>query len=88
VLPPLTVNKGTVVRGLAAEHELQTLAYAGDDKGDLPALAAARDAGGHALVVDHGAETMPELRSMATETYAGVEGFAAWLADLAARLDR
>ena len=87
VLPPLTVNKGTVVRGLAAEHELATLAYAGDDKGDLPALKAAREAGGHALVVDHGAETMPELRWMATETYAGVEDFAAWLADLAARLD-
>ena len=42
--PPLDVDKGTVVRALAAEHagQLRATAVFGDDIGDLPAFAAAR----------------------------------------------
>jgi trehalose 6-phosphate phosphatase len=41
--PPVPVDKGTVVRGLAAEHagQLRAVAVFGDDMGDLPAFAAA-----------------------------------------------
>ncbi len=41
--PPLPVDKGTVVRALAAEHagQLRAVAVFGDDVGDLPAFAAA-----------------------------------------------
>jgi trehalose 6-phosphate phosphatase len=87
LLPPVTVDKGTVVERIVAERQLSTLAYAGDDKGDLPALRAAISAGGHALVVDHGPETRAELRAIASETFDGVEALAAWLAGLAERLD-
>ena len=40
--PPLHVDKGTVVRALAAEHagQLRAVAVFGDDMGDLPAFAA------------------------------------------------
>jgi trehalose 6-phosphate phosphatase len=41
--PPVRVDKGTVVRTLAAEHaeQLRAVAVFGDDMGDLPAFAAA-----------------------------------------------
>ena len=40
--PPVHVDKGTVVRELAAEHagQLRAVAVFGDDMGDLPAYAA------------------------------------------------
>ena len=40
--PPIDVDKGTVVRALAAEHagQLRAVAVFGDDMGDLPAFAA------------------------------------------------
>jgi hypothetical protein len=42
-----------------------------------------REAGGYALVVDHGPETDSRLIDLADETFAGTEGFAAWLDRLA-----
>jgi trehalose 6-phosphate phosphatase len=82
--PPVDVDKGTALTALlnASEH-LKMLAYAGDDLGDAPALRRARDAGGYALVVDHGAETDPRLRALADETFAGTAAFADWLGQLA-----
>ncbi len=81
--PPIDVDKGSAVSALAARKKLTAFAYVGDDLGDIPALQAAREAGGYALVVDHGPETDPRLLDLADETYAGTEGFAAWLEKLA-----
>jgi trehalose 6-phosphate phosphatase len=81
--PPLDVDKGSAVSALMATEKLTTIAYAGDDLGDIPALLAVREAGGYALVVDHGSETDPRLLKLADQTCDGTEGFAAWLAELA-----
>lgn len=83
LLPPIDVNKGTALVTLLAPRSLTTVAYAGDDVGDIPALRAVRDAGGYALVVDHGRETDPLLLKLADQVYPGTDGFATWLADLA-----
>jgi len=81
--PPINVDKGTAITALLAAHgDLTTFAYAGDDLGDIPALRAARDVGGYALVIDHGEETDPRLLELADETFAGTEAFADWLGKL------
>jgi trehalose 6-phosphate phosphatase len=81
--PPINVDKGSAISALLAAHrDLTAFAYAGDDLGDLPALRAARGAGGYALVIDHGAETDPRLLDLADETFAGTEAFADWLGKL------
>jgi trehalose 6-phosphate phosphatase len=81
--PPVDVDKGSAISALIATEKLNTIAYAGDDLGDIPALLAVREAGGYALVVDHGSETDPRLLELADQIYNGTEGFAAWLAELA-----
>jgi len=81
--PPIDVDKGSAIEALLAAERPKTIAYAGDDLGDIPALEAARAAGGYALVVDHGPETDARLRALADQTYAGTEAFAEWLAELA-----
>jgi trehalose 6-phosphate phosphatase len=82
--PPISVDKGSAISALlAANRELAAFAYAGDDLGDIPALRAVRDAGGYALVIDHGAETDPRLLELADETFQGTEAFADWLGQLA-----
>ena len=82
--PPIDVDKGTAVGALIATSRPAAVAYAGDDVGDLPALRTVRDAGGYALVVDHGAETDPRLLAIADEVFRGTQRFADWLAALAA----
>jgi len=84
--PPIDVDKGSAVAALLAEEKPATVAYAGDDLGDIPALLTVRAAGGYALVVDHGAETDPRLLEIADQTYAGTGEFADWLTELAARI--
>jgi len=87
--PPIDVDKGSAVEALLADHpDLSAFGYAGDDLGDLPALRAARAAGGYALVVDHGRETDPRLLELADQTFAGTDAFAGWLAELADRTAR
>lgn len=86
LLPPIDVDKGSALVTLLTSRNLTTVAYAGDDVGDIPALRAVREAGGYALVVDHGRETDPLLLKLADQTYAGTDGFAAWLAELAKKL--
>jgi trehalose 6-phosphate phosphatase len=82
--PPVAMDKGTAIaRLMSARGNLTLFAYAGDDLGDVPALKAARESGGYALVVDHGRETDPRLLDLADETFAGTEAFAAWLTRLA-----
>ncbi len=86
--PPIAVDKGSAVAALLASLGTGAIAYAGDDVGDLPALRAVKAAGGYALVVDHGAETDPRLLALADQSYPGTEAFAAWLAGLAAAIDK
>jgi len=83
LLPPVAVDKGSALITLLASKNLTTVAYAGDDVGDMPALRAVREAGGYALVVDHGRETDPQLLELADQAFAGTDVFADWLADLA-----
>ena len=81
--PPIDVDKGTAISALLAAHgDLTAFACAGDDLGDIPALTTARDAGGYALVIDHGEETDARLLDLADETFAGTEAFADWLGKL------
>jgi trehalose 6-phosphate phosphatase len=82
--PPIDVDKGSAVNALlATRRNLTTVAYAGDDLGDIPALRAVKESGGYALVIDHGPETDPSLRALADEACNGTEAFAAWLEKLA-----
>ena len=82
--PPVAMDKGSAIaRLISAKGNLTLFAYAGDDLGDIPALKAASESGGYALVVDHGHETDPRLLDLADETYPGTEAFASWLARLA-----
>jgi trehalose 6-phosphate phosphatase len=81
--PPIKVDKGSAVSALLAATKPAVAVYVGDDLGDIPALRAVRQAGGYALVVDHGSETDPRLLELADEVYAGTEGFADWLSTLA-----
>jgi trehalose 6-phosphate phosphatase len=86
--PPIDVDKGSAISALLTAHrEVSAFAYAGDDLGDLPALRAARDAGGYALVIDHGPETDPRLLELADQTFPGTEAFADWLGKLADKVD-
>jgi trehalose 6-phosphate phosphatase len=82
--PPIDVDKGSAVAALIAAARPAAVAYAGDDLGDIPALRFVREAGGYALVVDHGAETDRRLLDVADEISLGTPGFASWLAALAA----
>jgi trehalose 6-phosphate phosphatase len=81
--PPIEVDKGSAVAALIPTTRPAAVAYAGDDLGDLPALRAVHDAGGYALVVDHGAETDRRLLAVADEVVRGTQQFADWLAALA-----
>lgn len=84
--PPIAWDKGASVRALAAELDLRRVVYAGDDRGDLSAFAAARALGGVALAVDAGSETHPDVLAAADVVVTGTDAFAAWLGRLATRL--
>jgi trehalose 6-phosphate phosphatase len=84
--PPVGWDKGSSVAALVDEGSLDVVVYGGDDLGDLPAFAAARAAGGYALVVDHGSETPPEVIAAADVVVRETAGVHTWLADLAGRL--
>ena len=78
---PLAEDKGTALRRVVADHGLQHVAYAGDDRGDLPAFAAVQDLGGHALVV-HSPEVAPEVAAVEGAVFDGPVAFLAWLRTL------
>lgn len=84
--PPVDWDKGAGVRALADELGLDVVVYVGDDLGDLPAFAAARDLGGGAIAVDHGDETPGPVRDAADAVLAGTDAVADWLGALRDRL--
>ena len=75
---PVEHDKGTALRAILASHDLRTVAYAGDDRGDLPAFRVALGAGGHALVVG-GVEVAPEVAAVPGTHFTGPDDFASWL---------
>jgi trehalose 6-phosphate phosphatase len=90
--PPLHVDKGTVVRSLAAEHagQLRAAAVFGDDVGDLPAFAAVGELtapGGRPFaavkVAAVDAESPPEVAARADLTVRGAQGAVELLRTLA-----
>ena len=85
--PPVALDKGSAVRTILEHPTVRTVVYAGDDKGDLAAFAAAQRAGGMAIAVDHGDETPQEVRDAADVVIDGTDAMATWLHDLAAALD-
>lgn len=80
--PPVAWDKGAGVSALTRELGLETVAYVGDDRGDLAAFAAVRRLGGLAVAVDAGDETPAEVLEAADLLLHGTEGVAVWLTDL------
>ena len=81
--PPLRQDKGTALRRVVESADLDVVAYAGDDRGDLPAFAVVREVGGHALVV-HGPDIAPEVAAVpGAVAFDGPPAFLAWLRRLA-----
>jgi len=89
-LRPVGVDKGVAIRSLVAETGAAAVLYAGDDLGDLPAVAAVRDlsssgAIGAGLVVCSDAEeASADLRAAADVVVPGPPGVQALLRELAA----
>ncbi|MCC3276223.1 trehalose-phosphatase [Arthrobacter sp. zg-Y20] len=80
---PLKQDKGTALQRIINAGNIQTVAYAGDDRGDMPAFEAATAAGGHALVID-GADMAPEVSNIAGAHFDSPEQFQSWLQQLSA----
>ncbi|KNC18692.1 hypothetical protein AC792_10780 [Arthrobacter sp. RIT-PI-e] len=84
---PLDQDKGTALRRIIDTNELRTVAYAGDDLGDLPAFATATAAGGYTLVVD-GPGMAQGVSAVAGAHFDGPADFRAWLVHLNDALPR
>jgi trehalose 6-phosphate phosphatase len=81
LLPPLTVTKGSAVRWLARQHQLDSLVYLGDDATDahaFRALKALRETSDMATlgIGVVGAETPASVRQLADEHAPSVEAVA------------
>ncbi|MGC0363921.1 trehalose 6-phosphate phosphatase [Rhodococcus sp. 27YEA15] len=83
--PPVNEDKGTGLRRAVAVAQVRTVAYAGDDRGDLPAFAAALAMGGEALVV-RGADIADEVAAVAGVMIDGPHAYLEWMTDLAREL--
>lgn len=80
--PPVGRDKGDAVRALAGRARLRTLVVIGDDEGDVPAFAAARELGGVAVGVDAGAATPAAVPAAADVMLDGSLGVSRWLEQL------
>jgi trehalose 6-phosphate phosphatase len=78
---PLDQDKGTALRQIISTTNLETIAYAGDDRGDLPAFDVAATAGGHPLVVG-GPDMALEVSRITGARFGGPEDFQSWLRQL------
>lgn len=91
-LRPPGTDKGSALRALVAERGARSVLFAGDDLGDLPAVAAVHDlrAGGvpGLVVCSDSTETPAQLRDVADLVVDGPHGVMALLDALAAALAR
>ncbi|MFI8220404.1 trehalose-phosphatase [Streptomyces sp. NPDC085932] len=88
-LRPPGMDKGVALRALAREIGAESVLYAGDDLGDLPAYGAVdalRAEGTPGLLVCSGSDEVTELRERADVVVDGPEGVVALLRELAGRL--
>jgi trehalose 6-phosphate phosphatase len=86
----LGVDKGATLRALVAETGARQVIFAGDDLGDLPAFQAVRDlatAGVVGLLVCSASAEEDALAELSDVIVDGPKGLAAWLNELAERLD-
>jgi trehalose 6-phosphate phosphatase len=84
------VDKGATLRAVVAETGARQVIFAGDDLGDLPAFQAVRDlapAGVVGLLVCSASTEEDALAELSDVIVDGPSGLAAWLNELAARLD-
>ena len=89
-LRALGVDKGATVRAVVAETGARQVIFAGDDLGDLPAFQAVRDlatAGVVGLLVCSASAEEDALAELSDVIVDGPRGLAAWLNELAERLD-
>jgi len=85
--PPVEEDKGTGLLRAIAAAGVDVVAYAGDDRGDLPAFAAVLASGGEALVVK-GDDIAPEVAAVDGVQFDGPQAFLDWMKELAAQLER
>ncbi|GAA3301931.1 trehalose-phosphatase [Streptomyces cinereospinus] len=88
-LRPPGMDKGVALREYVRELGAESVLYAGDDLGDLPAYAAVgelRSGGTPGLLVCSGSDEVTELRERADVVVDGPEGVVGLLTGLAARL--
>ncbi|MDF2471539.1 MAG: phosphatase, partial [Rhodococcus erythropolis] len=85
--PPVEEDKGTGLLRAIATAGVDVVAYAGDDRGDLPAFAAVLASGGEALVVK-GDDIAPEVAAVDGVQFDGPPAFLDWMKELAAHLER
>ena len=84
------VDKGATLRAVVAETGARQVIFAGDDLGDLPAFQAVRDlaaAGVVGLLVCSASTEEDALADLSDVIVDGPRGLAAWLNELAERLD-
>lgn len=84
--PPVDWDKGSAVRAVARDAGATSVAYVGDDLGDLAAFTSVRDLGGMAVAVDHGSETPARVRESADLVLDGTDAVARLLGSLRDRL--
>jgi trehalose 6-phosphate phosphatase len=82
VLPPVEANKGTAVRGLLADRDLQRALYAGDDSTDLDAFRALDGLKLAVRVAVDSREAPPALREAADVVVDGPDDLLGLLARL------
>ncbi|MCE4263461.1 trehalose-phosphatase [Rhodococcus sp. ACPA4] len=83
---PVDEDKGTGLQRAIRAAGVDAVAYAGDDRGDLPAFAAVLALGGDALVVG-GVDIAPEVAAVDGVAFSDPEEFLVWMKDLATVLD-
>lgn len=87
---PAGMDKGLALTDLVAERGAQSLVFAGDDLGDLPAFEAAirlRAGGVPAVLVRSASEEQDALAGLCDLAVEGPAGIAAWLQELCDRIE-
>jgi trehalose 6-phosphate phosphatase len=86
ILAPLAIDKGQALRRFVAQHDLQSVIFAGDDRTDLDAvlaIAQLREEGKKALsIVVQQTDTLPTLLKHADMVVQGVQGMSTLLHEI------